>query len=331
MQCRCLSTVRIVACILLLSGLSTASAQGADVPANDESAVMPAVTPVLTGTLSSTGSDTLHNMMMLWRREFTTKHPQLNIQIQSSGSATAPVALLEGTASFGPMSRPMIAAEQQRFRKRFGYDAYAVPVALDMLALYVHQDNPIQHISMTELERIYAQNRRCSYQSAITAWGELGLSGAWQQRPIVIYGRNPASGTYAFFRQRTLCNDDFKNKVQQLPGAAAVVRAVSLSVNGLGYSGFGQQIAGVKMLAVSKDQNSAALLPSAEHALSGAYPLARLLYIYVNKAPDQPLPPVEREFMRFILSAEGQNLLLNDGLVPIPEALVQQISQELGL
>lgn len=292
---------------------------------------VPTAVPQLSGTLSSTGSDTLHNMMMLWRREFVARYPQLNIQIQSSGSATAPVALLEGTASFGPMSRPMLTTEQQRFRHKFGYDAYAVPVALDMLAIYVHQDNPLQQISMAELEAIYSQNRRCSHHPMVKHWGALGLDGAWQVRPIAAYGRNPASGTYAFFRQRALCNDDFQNKVQQLPGAAAVVRAVSLSVNGLGYSGFGQQIAGVKMLAVSKESGTPALVPSAEHALSGAYPLARLLYIYLNKAPEQPLPQAEREFMRFILSAQGQQLLLNDGLVPIPAELLTRVSQELGL
>ncbi len=285
----------------------------------------------LTGTLSSTGSDTLHNMMMLWRREFVARHPQLNLQIQSSGSATAPVALVEGTANLGPMSRPMLMAEQARFRRRFGYEAYAVPVALDMLAIYVHQDNPLQAISMAELAAVYAQNRRCAGHPAVNHWGDLGLTGVWQTRSIAAYGRNPASGTYAFFRQKALCNDDFRQKVGQLPGAAAVVRAVSLSINGLGYSGVGQQIAGVKMLAVSATPEGPALYPTAEHALSGAYPLARVLYIYLNKAPQQPLPAAEREFIRFILSPYGQQLLQSDGLIPIPAALNQHVSQELGL
>lgn len=315
----------LLLCSIQLHGVQTAAAEGA------ATLEVPTATPLLSGTLSSTGSDTLHNMMMLWRREFVASYPQSNIQIQSSGSATAPVALLEGTASFGPMSRPMLSAEQQRFRHKFGYDAYAVPVAIDMLAIYVHQDNPLQQISMAELEAIYSQHRRCSYHSTVKLWGELGLRGVWQARPVAAYGRNPASGTYAFFRQRALCNDDFQNQVQQLPGAAAVVRAVSLSINGLGYSGFGQQIAGVKMLAVSKEPGTPALVPSAEHALSGAYPLARLLFIYLNKAPEQPLPQAEREFIRFILSAKGQQLLLNDGLVPIPAELRMQVSQELGL
>lgn len=332
MQFSRFSVLGAFCCALLLPGIALARQQTlVDVGGQQSTGKSSPVASILTGTLSSNGSDTLHNMMMLWRREFVAKHPQLNIQIQSSGSATAPVALMEGTASFGPMSRPMLIAEQRRFRERFGYDAYAVPVALDMLAVYVHQDNPLQQINMAELEGIYAQNRRCTHQPAITRFGELGLTGAWLSRPLAIYGRNPASGTYAFFRHRALCNDDFHNKVQQLPGAAAVVRAVSLSVNGIGYSGFGQQIAGVKMLAVSKTADSLALLPSAEHALSGAYPLARLLYIYVNKVPGQPLPLAEQEFMRFILSAKGQQLLLNDGLVPIPEKLALQVRQELGL
>lgn len=333
MQFSRISALGVFAYILMLQSVSAEVQPVApDTVYNDEQhAGVAVLTSPLAGTLSSAGSDTLHNMMMLWRREFVKKHPQLNIQIQSSGSATAPVALSEGTASFGPMSRPMIMAEQQRFRNRFGYEAYAVPVALDMLALYVHQDNPLQQISMTELEGIYAQNRRCSFRAPVKTWGDLGLSGVWQNRPLSVYGRNPASGTYAFFRQKALCNDDFQNRVEQLPGAAAVVRAVSLSIDGLGYSGVGQYIAGVKMLAVSKDNASAALLPSAEHALSGAYPLARLLYIYINKVPDQALPVAEREFLRFILSTRGQQLLLTDGLVPIPNKLVKQVSSELGL
>ena len=285
----------------------------------------------LSGTLSSAGSDTLHNMMTVWRREFVLQHPQLNIQIQSSGSATAPVALVEGTANLGPMSRTMLTVEQDRFRRRFGYEAYAVPVALDMLAIYVHQDNPLQQISMAQLEAIFSQNRRCALHPAISQWGELGLGSRWQQRSIAAYGRNPASGTYAFFRQKALCNDDFQQNVGQLPGAAAVVRAVSLSENGLGYSGVGQQIAGVKMLAISQGVQQPAIMPNTDNALSGAYPLARLLYIYVNKAPNQPLPAAEREFFRFILSAAGQQHLESDGLVPIPLPLRQQVFEDLGL
>ena len=298
----------------------------------EQSATLAVAEPTpLSGTLSSTGSDTLHNMMMIWRRQFVALHPQLNLQIQSSGSATAPVALLEGTASLGPMSRPMLAVEQERFRRRFGYDAIAVPVALDMLALYVHQDNPLRSISMAQLESIYAQNRLCHRQAAIERWGELGLAGTWQSRPVAAYGRNPASGTYGFFRQQVLCEGDYQQRVQQLPGAAAVVRAVSQSVNAIGYSGLGQQIAGVKILALQADANSPALMPTPEHAISGRYPLARVLYIYLNKAPARALPAGEQAFLRFVLSAEGQALLSNDGLVPVPAALRAQAIQELGL
>lgn len=288
-------------------------------------------TQTLTGTLSSTGSDTLHNMMLIWRRQFVALHPQLNLQIQSSGSATAPVALLEGTASLGPMSRPMFAIEQERFRRRFGYEVTAVPVALDMLAIYVHQDNPLQSITMAQLESIYAQNQLCHRQAAIERWSELGLSGSWQSRPVAAYGRNPASGTYGFFRQQVLCEGDYQPRVQQLPGAAAVVRAVSQSINALGYSGLGQQIAGVKVLALQASEALPALMPTPEHAISGQYPLARVLYIYLNKAPERPLPAAEQAFLRFVLSAEGQALLQNDGLVPVPEALRQQALSELGL
>lgn len=285
----------------------------------------------LAGTLSSTGSDTLHNMMMIWRRHFVAMHPQLNIQIQSSGSATAAVALSEGTASLGPMSRLMLPAEIARFERRFGYPPLAVPVALDMLAIYVHQDNPLQVISMGQLESLYAQNRWCFGGERHRYWGQLGLTGPWMRRPVVSYGRNQASGTYSFFRQQVLCDGDFHAAVQQLPGAAAVVRAVSQSVNALGYSGVGQQIAGVKWLAVQHNATTPAVLPLAEHALSGAYPLARTLYLYLNKTPDRPLPAAEREFLRFVLSTEGQDLLKSEGLVSIPPAVINSLWQELGL
>ncbi len=314
----------LIRCGLLLASVACLAGDDLSEPA------APAAAP-LSGTLSSAGSDTLHNMMMIWRRHFVARHPQLNLQIQSSGSATAAVALSEGTASLGPMSRLMIPAELARFERRFGYLPTAVPVALDMLAIYVHQDNPLNSISMAQLEGIYAQNGWCAATPPILNWQQLGLSGVWQQRPVVAYGRNQASGTYTFFRQQVLCDGDFRSQVQQLPGAAAVVRAVSQSINAIGYSGVGQQIAGVRWLAVRPTAEDAAVLPLAEHAASGAYPLARMLYIYLNKAPDKALPAAEREFLRFVLSTEGQALLATEGMVPVPPSVLASIRQELEL
>ncbi len=283
-----------------------------------------------TGNLSSVGSDTLQQVMQLWGEEYQRRHPAVSFQLQSNGSSTAPVALIEGTAGLGPMSRVMRQSELQQFAQRFGYLPTAVPVAIDLLAVYVHPDNPLAQISMQQLDAIFSINRRCGAVADIQRWGELGLTGSWQSSFISMYSRNSVSGTYGYFKQHVLCNGDIKARTNQMAGSSAMLRAISQSVTGIGYSGIGYATSGVKVLPLAIDDGPA-VAPTAANALAGRYPLARQLYIYINLVPGKPLADNEQAFFNLVLSPTGQQLARQDGFLALPDDVISQWRHTLGL
>jgi len=281
------------------------------------------------GNLSSVGSDTLANLMTLWAESFKRNYPNVNIQIQAAGSSTAPPALTEATANIGPMSRKMKDKELDAFEKKYGYKPTAIPVAIDALAVYVNKDNPIEGMTIAQVDAIMSSTRKCGYETDISTWGDAGLTGVWANKSIQLYGRNSVSGTYGYFKKKALCKGDFKNNVNEQPGSASVVQSVSTSLNGIGYSGIGYKTSGVKALALTKKEGSPLVEATPENALSGSYPLARFLYVYVNKKPNQPLAPLEREFLKMVLSKEGQQIVIKDGYTPLPAKVVSKKLAEL--
>lgn len=276
----------------------------------------------VSGNLSVTGSDTLANLMTLWSEDFKRIYPNVNVQVQSAGSSSAPTALTQGTADIGPMSREMKNNELAAFERQHGYQPTAIPVAIDALAIFVNKDNPVRGLTMAQVDGVFSATARCGEHRSITTWGALGLDGLWQHRPLQLYGRNSASGTYGFFRQMALCNGDFKNTVNELHGSASVVLSVSTSLGGIGYSGIGYQSADVKMVPLASRAGQPFVMATWQSAMDGSYPLSRLLYVYVNKQPGQPLPPLEREFLRLILSRQGQEVVVKNGYIPLPAKLV---------
>ncbi|MDK8264213.1 MULTISPECIES: PstS family phosphate ABC transporter substrate-binding protein [Pseudomonas] len=313
-----------VALALALGG-TTARAEGVD-PA------IPAYQKVsgISGNLSSVGSDTLANLVTLWAESYKRQYPNLNIQIQAAGSSTAPPALTEGTAAIGPMSRKMKDAELQAFEQRFGYQPTAVPVAIDALAIFVNKDNPLRQLTLEQVDAIFSSTRLCGGPHELKTWGDLGLTGDWAKRPIQRFGRNSVSGTYGYFKEAALCRGDFRANVNEQPGSASVVQAISQSLGGIGYSGIGYQTASVHTLALARQGTTDFVADNQENTLSGRYPLARYLYVYVNKAPNRPLNPLEGEFLRLILSRSGQEAVVKDGYIPLPAAVVQQALKTLG-
>jgi phosphate transport system substrate-binding protein len=310
--------IRLPTLLIALACITHPNAAGAD--------ELPAYERVggISGNLSSIGSDTLANLMTLWTEAFKREYPNVNIQVQAAGSSTAPPALTEGTANFGPMSREMKDIEIEAFEARYGYKPTAVRVALDALAVFVHEDNPIQALTIEEIDAVFSVTRRCGAASDIASWGGLGLSGSWAARPIQLYGRNSVSGTYGYFKQEALCSGDFKNNVNEQPGSASVVQSVSASLNGIGYSGIGYVTSGVKAIAVAVDEGIEPFEATAENAVSGDYPLARYLYIYVNRKPGSELPPLEREFLKLVLSREGQSVVDKDGYIPLAARVAER-------
>ncbi len=284
----------------------------------------------VSGNFTSVGSDTLNNLMTLWAEEFKRLYPNVNIQIQGAGSSTAPPALIEGASNFGPMSRMMTAREVEAFEKKHGYKPTAVGVAIDALAVYVNKDNPIKGLSLEEIDAAMSVGRKCGAAADITKWGQLGLTGEWANRDIAMYGRNSVSGTYGFYKDVALCKGDFKRNVAEQPGSASVVQSVATQLNALGYSGIGYKTSGVRALPLSKKKGEPFVEPDATHAIDGTYPLARVLYVYVNKKPNQPLAPLEREFFKMVLSKQGQEVTIKDGFVPVPNALAQRFLAQLN-
>jgi len=286
----------------------------------------------VSGNLSSVGSDTLANLMTLWTEEFKRLYPNVNIQVQAAGSSTAPPALTEGTSNLGPMSRKMKHKEIEAFEKKYGYKPTAVPVAIDALAVYVHKDNPIEELTIRQVDAIFSSTRKCGARENISTWGQVGLTGAsWKNRAIQLYGRNSVSGTYGYFKKKALCKGDYKNTVNEQPGSASVVQSVTSSMNGIGYSGIGYKTSGIKTLALAKKRSKGFVAATKENAVNGKYPLARFLYVYVNKAPNKPLAPLEAEFIKMVLSKRGQRVVEKDGYVPLPAKKVKKVLKKLQL
>lgn len=283
----------------------------------------------VSGNLSSVGSDTLANLMTLWAEEFKRLYPNVNIQIQAAGSSTAPPALTEGASNLGPMSRKMKDNEVKAFEEKFGYKPTAVIVAIDTIAVYVNKDNPIEGLTIPQVDAIFSSTRKCGAPADVTEWGQLGLEGAWANRPVQLYGRNSVSGTYGYFKDEALCKGDYKNTVNEQPGSASVVQSVSVSLNGIGYSGIGYKTSGVKAVSLAEKAGEPYYEATAENALNGKYPLSRPLYVYVNKHPNRPLPPLEREFLTMVLSRTGQLVVVKDGYIPLPAGVVQKEMQKL--
>ncbi len=272
----------------------------------------------VSGNISSVGSDTLANLMTLWAEQFKRTYPNVNIQIQAAGSSTAPPALTEGTSNFGPMSRKMKSKEEAGFEKEHGYKATAIPVAIDALAVFVNKDNPIEGLTIPQVDAIFSSTRKCGFDKDIAKWGDAGLTGEWTNMDVQLYGRNSVSGTYGYFKKKATCKGDFKNNVNEQPGSASVVQSVTTSKNGIGYSGMGYKTAGVKAVPLAKKPGKPFVAATAENAINGTYPLSRFLYVYINKAPNKPLEPKVAEFMKMVLSKQGQEVVVKDGYVPLP-------------
>lgn len=283
----------------------------------------------ISGSLNSVGSDTLNNLMTLWSEKFREFYPNVNTQIEGKGSSTAPPALISATSQLGPMSRAMKNKEIDEFEKKFGYKPTAIRVAVDALAVFVHKDNPIKGLSLAQIDSIFSKNHLRGGKDAVN-WGDVGLTGDWASRPISLYGRNSASGTYGFFKHIALNKGDYKDQVKEQPGSASVVQGVSVDKYGIGYSGIGYKTAGVRALPLSA-KGTGFIEPTGDNAYSGDYPLSRFLFIYINKAPGKPLDPLTREFLKLVLSREGQEVVVKDGYYPLPASITsEEMKQILG-
>ncbi len=296
---------------------------------------LPAYSPVqgVSGNIKSVGSDSMNNEMALWAEGFLAFYPNVAIEIEGKGSSTAPAALIAGTAQFGPMSREMKSKEIDDFEKRYGYKPVGLETSIDMLAVYVHKDNPIAKTGLTlqQIDAIFSKNRRGGLEKDIRTWGDLGLTGEWATRPISLYGRNSASGTYGFFKDVALFGGDYKDDVKEQPGSSSVVQGVASDRFGIGYSGIGYRTADVRAVRIARDADSPMVEALPENAYSGEYPLARYLLVYVNYRPGSQLDPLRREFIRYIFSRNGQEDVVKDGYYPVTAEVAKRNLASVGI
>jgi phosphate transport system substrate-binding protein len=283
----------------------------------------------ISGNLNSVGSDTMNNLMTLWGETFSRSYPNVRLQVEGKGSSTAPPALIEGTAQFGPMSRPMKPTEVDAFEKKYGYKPTEIRTSFDALAIFVNRDNPLEKMTLPQADAVFSKTRRRGASQDIGNWGGLGLSGDWANRPLSLYGRNSASGTYGFFKEHVLQNGDYKDTVKEQPGSASVVQGITSDRYGMGYSGIGYRTSGVKVVPLAEKEGGTFSSGSYEDVVKGTYPLSRYLYLYVNKAPGKPLDPLAREFLKLVLSKQGQEVVVKDGYLPLTNEIVSQERRKL--
>ncbi len=285
----------------------------------------------VSGNIKSVGSDTMNNMMTLWAEDFRKAYPNVQVEIEGKGSSTAPPALVEGTATFGPMSRMMKDEEVDQFEAKYGYKPTAIRTSIDMLSIYVNKDNPIKNLTMQQIDAIFSKTRKGGAAADIRTWGDLGLTGEWADKPISLYGRNSASGTYGYFKEHALFKGDYKDEVKEQPGSAAVVQAVSSDKYAIGYSGIGYKSADVREVPLKATATDEAISATPEFAYTGKYPLSRFLYVYVNLKPGTQLDPLRREFLLYVLSRDGQADVIKDGYFPVNAKIASEELAKLGL
>lgn len=316
-----------------LAAVLLATTAGAAAQAVQVDAKLPSYAPVqgVSGTLKSIGSDTMNNLMALWAEGFNVHYPNVKVAVEGKGSGTAPPALIDGTASFGPMSRDMKQDEVDKFTKAFGYAPTALPTSIDMLAVYVHRDNPIGGLTLQQVDAIFSKTRKGGLAKEVRTWGDLGLTGEWADKPISLYGRNSASGTYGYFKEHALFKGDFRDDVKEQPGSSSVVQGVASDRYAMGYSGIGYKTADVRAVPLASAEGATFVEAAPQNAYSGEYPLARFLYLYVNAAPGRELDPLRREFVRFVFSKQGQEVVGKDGYYPVTAEIARDALASVGI
>jgi len=294
---------------------------------------LPSYAPVqgVSGTLKSIGSDTMNNEMALWAEGFKKHYPSVQIEIEGKGSSTAPPALIAGTAQFGPMSRDMKPTEIDDFEKKYGYKPVGLPTSIDMLAVYVHKDNPLKGLTLQQVDAIFSKTRKGGLDKELRTWGDLGLTGEWAAKPISLYGRNSASGTYGYFKEHALFKGDYRDDVKEQPGSSSVVQAIASDRYAMGYSGIGYKTADVRAVPLASEAGEAFVEAVPAHAYTGDYPLARFLKLYVNHKPGTEMDPLRREFIRYLFSQQGQSDVVKDGYYPVTYEIARKALEPLGI
>lgn len=312
--------ITLAACVAAATGAGPATPLPAAV--DDALPVYAPAQNFVGAAIASSGSSTVTNLLNRWSGAYQEFQPGVKFTISGAGSGTAPPALTSGAAQLAPMSRPMNDAERAAFRARFGYDPTELVVAIDALAVFVNADNPIESLSLEEVDALFSRDLRRGHEP-VSAWGDLGVAGDLADQPIIVYGFRDTAGGYSLFRDLVLKGGDYRSDISVQPGSSAIVNGVGAYDNAVGYASQFFLTRRTRMVPI-RDENGVAHAPDLASCENGKYPLARELYIYINKAPDKPLDPLVADFLRFVLSKQGQTIAAEDGNFPISAALAAE-------
>jgi len=301
---------------------------------------LPAYVPVqqkLAGTFKGAASDVLAVLVQKWFEKFRAYHPEVNLSVSPpyAGSLGA-TELVNQRLDFVFVSRELRPDDIRDFKAKFGYDPLSVPVcggsyrhfgALDAVAFFVNKDNPIEKLTFEQIDAIYSTTRHRGAKP-IRNWGDLGLGGEWADKPIHAYGIKPWNGFEEFVRQRVLSKDgkrgEWRDDMVSEKLVFPMAKHVADDRYGIAYSGIAYLDQAVRVLPLVANPGDTPQSPTYENVALATYPLSRLIYFNVNKAPGKPLPPALDEFLRFILSREGQQVVLDQAsYLPLRATQVQ--------
>jgi phosphate transport system substrate-binding protein len=300
---------------------------GMDLVTGDDDVVDDAIPPYhatgsAKGTIRAVGGTS--SMMLLSRAAdaFRQIEPEFRAEFTAGGSSTGPPALLAGTSSMITMSRPLNDAEVAAFTAKYHYAPTAVPVAEGAITIFVHRDNPVAALSLTQLRQMFTRERQPD-GNVIDHWDEVGVGGKWSDRPINLYRMDDRRGETSIFRERALGGADYSALAEAEMTASSAVQAVAVDRNGIAFAPTFFRCLGVRTVPLI-GADGQPYLPTGPHCRDGRYPLAREFYIYLNKAPGKPLDAATTEFLRFVLSRDGQQTMIESGVFALSKSEVDR-------
>jgi phosphate transport system substrate-binding protein len=293
-------------------------------PARLSSDGLPLYIPVanLSGKITSVGESTTTNLVARAATEFRRTYPGVSFQATAGLTSIGPPALLADRENIVPMSRPLTPDEIGAFEKKYGYPPTEIKVAADALAIYVEKRNPLSGLTLKQLDGIFSQTQRRGAGS-IETWGQAGLTGQWADRPITLYGYGRGDGVNQIFRQQVMEGGDYRVSMRFEPAGSSIVQGVAADPEAIGCASMFFAAKRVRAVPIAGSDGQF-YAPTAENVRGQKYPLSRFHYIYVNKPPRQPLKGPAVEFVRFLLSHEGQQIVAADGNIPLDAATVEQ-------
>jgi phosphate transport system substrate-binding protein len=306
---------------------------------------------VVAGVIRNWGNNEMAALLNQWQAGFRKYHPAIQFENKLMGPASAMAGIYTGVADLSWTGHEIWKEESMAFEWLFQYKPLGIEVATSSLDVYDHgsqlvvfvnKDNPIAGLSLAQLDGIFGSEHKRGGRNLRT-WGELGLKGEWADRPIHVYGYDAETGAGSFFRHAVLAdsykwNGDLKefNDEQRADGSMIdagprIVAALAADPAGIGYAKLRYMKPSVKVLSLAAENGTAYVEPSRNNVQRRTYPLTRVMTVYLNRAPDQPVDPKLREFLQYILSQEGQQAIVREGgYLPLTPSVVQEQLRKLN-